>query len=84
MIPLYQRLQALTHGLNAHDSVVVSVEEATALLATRDELTALKKDAYLMRYHLHQQGLHDWLPEQREQMEAILYEDGQLKNNGGE
>ena len=39
------------------------------------ELSELKNDAYFMRYHIHQEGLHDWLPEQRKKMEAILYDE---------
>jgi len=39
------------------------------------ELYALKIDAYYMRYHIHQEGLHDWLPEQRKVMEKILYDE---------
>lgn len=39
-----------------------------------DELNQLKRDAYYMRYHIHQQGLHDWQPDARKKMESILYD----------
>lgn len=66
--------EQLSHFAKEHDSGGVDV--CLRVKELDDELTQLKKDAYLMRVIIHEQGLHDWQPEPKARIEKILYGDG--------
>jgi hypothetical protein len=75
MNTIYERLNNLDENNDKYNSTLVSTDEARILLNTLNELALLKQDAYFMRYCIHEKGLHDWLPEQKKRMEAILYDE---------
>ena len=71
--------QIIKNIQDANEVEIMEFDFSDCFKALR-EYQQLKVDAYFMRYHIHQQGLHGWLPDQKKRMEDILYgEDGKLK-----